>query len=59
MKGIEKKHTDKYKEITNDWNYDANSALTSLPVWNLENIKRLVSVVKSVHIVCLYVCMFV
>jgi hypothetical protein len=23
MEGIEKQHMDKYKEITNDWNYNA------------------------------------
>jgi hypothetical protein len=37
MEGIEKPHTDKYKEITNDWNYDASCTLTSLPVWDLAN----------------------
>jgi hypothetical protein len=38
----------KYKAITNDWNYDASCTLTSLPVWDLENLKRLVFVVLSV-----------
>jgi hypothetical protein len=50
MEGIEKPHTDKYKEITNDWNYDASCTLTSLPVWDLENFKRLIFVVQSVPI---------
>jgi hypothetical protein len=50
MEGIEKPHTDKYKEITNNWNYDASCTLTSLPVWDLQNFKRLVFVVLSVYI---------
>jgi hypothetical protein len=49
MEGIEKPHTDKYKELTNDWNYDASFALTSLLVSDLENFKRLIFVVQSVH----------
>jgi hypothetical protein len=48
MEGIEKPHTDKYKEITNNSNYDASCTLTSLPVWDLENFKRLIFVVQSV-----------
>jgi hypothetical protein len=36
MEGIEKLHTDKNKEIMNNWNYDASCTLTSLPVWDLE-----------------------
>jgi hypothetical protein len=51
MEGIEKPHVDKYKEITNDWNYDASCTLTSLPVWDLENLKRLI-LLYSVY-VCL------
>jgi hypothetical protein len=49
MGGIEKPHTDKYKEITNDWNYDTSCTVTSLPVWDLENFKRLIFVVQSVQ----------
>jgi hypothetical protein len=48
MEGIEKPHMDKYKEITNDWNYDASYMLTSLPFWDFENFKRLIFVVQSV-----------
>jgi hypothetical protein len=48
MEGIEKQHTDKYKEIMNNWNYDAGCTLTSLPVWDLQNFKRLIFVVQSV-----------
>jgi hypothetical protein len=48
MEGIENPHTDKYKEITNNWNYDAGCTLTSLPVWDLQNFKRLIFVVQSV-----------
>jgi hypothetical protein len=55
MEGIEEPHTDKYKEITNDWNYDASCMLTSLPVWDLERFKRLVFVVQSVHILLLLI----
>jgi hypothetical protein len=35
MEGREKPHMDKYKEITNDWNYDTSCMLTLLPVWNI------------------------
>jgi hypothetical protein len=49
MECIEKPHTNEYKEITNDWNYDASCTLTSLPVWDLENFKRLIFVVQSLH----------
>jgi hypothetical protein len=49
MGGTEKPHTDKYKEITNNWNYDASCTVTSLPVWDLENFKCLIFVVQSVH----------
>jgi hypothetical protein len=49
MKGIENPHTDEYKEITNNWNYDARCTLTSLPVRDFENFKRLIFVVQSVQ----------
>jgi hypothetical protein len=49
MEGIEKPHTDIYKEITNNWNYDASCTITSLPVWDFENFKRLIFVVQSVQ----------
>jgi hypothetical protein len=49
MEGIEKPHTDKYKEITNEWNYDASCMLTSRPVWDSENFKHLIFVVQSVQ----------
>jgi hypothetical protein len=35
--------------ITNDWNYDASWTLTSFPVWDFENFKRLDFVVQSVQ----------
>jgi hypothetical protein len=50
MEGIEKPDVDKYKEITNKWNYDASCTLTSLPVWDFENFKRLILVVQSVRL---------
>jgi hypothetical protein len=50
MEGVEKPHTDKYKQITNDWFYIASCSLTSLPVWDLENFKRLVFVVQIVQL---------
>jgi hypothetical protein len=50
MEGIEKPHTDKYREITDDWNYDASGTFTSLLVWDSENLKRLIFVVRSVHL---------
>jgi hypothetical protein len=49
MEDIEKPHMDKYKEITNDYNYDASCMLTSLPVWDLENFECLIFVAQSVH----------
>jgi hypothetical protein len=49
MKGGEKPHADKYKEIKIDWNYDASCTLTSLPVWDLENLKRLIFDAQRVH----------
>jgi hypothetical protein len=49
MEGIEKPHTDKYKEITNNLNYDASCTVASLPVWDLEHFKRLIFVLQSVH----------
>jgi hypothetical protein len=50
MEGREKPHTDKYKEIMNDWNYNARFTLTSLPVWDFANFKRLIFVAQSVPI---------
>jgi hypothetical protein len=44
----EKLHADKYKEIRNDWNYDASCTLTSLTIWVFENFKRLMFVAQSV-----------
>jgi hypothetical protein len=49
MEGREKPQVDKFKEIMKDWNYDASCELTSLPVWDLENFKRLIFVAQSVH----------
>jgi hypothetical protein len=49
MEGIGKPHTDKYKEITNDWNYDASCTLTSLLLWDLEKFNRLIFVAQSVQ----------
>jgi hypothetical protein len=51
MEGRGKSHTDKYKEITNDWNYDASCTLISRQVSDLENFKRLIFVVESVPII--------
>jgi hypothetical protein len=48
MEGIEKPRMDKYKEITNDWNYEASCMLTSLLVWDLENFKCLIFVAQIV-----------
>jgi hypothetical protein len=52
MERSEKSHTDRYKEITSDWNYNTSCPLTSLPVWALENFKHLVFVVQSVQLKC-------
>jgi hypothetical protein len=48
MEGIEKPHTDKYKKIMIDWDYDISCTLTSLLVWDFKNFKYLVFVVQSV-----------
>jgi hypothetical protein len=42
MEGREKPHVEKYKEIMNDWNYDASATLTSLLVSDLENNECLI-----------------
>jgi hypothetical protein len=49
MEGIEKPHTDKYKEITNNWNYDARCTLTSLPVQDLEHFKSFIFVAQNIQ----------
>jgi hypothetical protein len=48
MEGREKPHTDKCNEITNDSVYDASCTLTSLPVSDAENFRRLIFVAQSV-----------
>lgn len=47
IESTEKPHTEKYKEIINEWKYDANSTLTILLVWNLV-FKCFVFVAQSV-----------
>jgi hypothetical protein len=54
MEGSEKAHTDKYKKITNNWNYDASRMLTSLPVSDPENFKSLIFVTKKSTMYPLY-----
>jgi hypothetical protein len=49
MEGREKLHMDKYREITNDWNYDTSCRLTSLLILDLENFKHLIFVAQSVQ----------
>jgi hypothetical protein len=48
MGGTEQPHMDKYMEITKDWNCDDSCTLTSLPVCDLENFKRLICVAQCV-----------
>jgi hypothetical protein len=50
MEGTEKPRMYKYKEITNDWTYDASYMLTSLPVSDLKSSKCLTFVTQSVPI---------
>jgi hypothetical protein len=53
MKGREESHMDKYKEVTNNWNYDASYVLTSLPVLSSEDFfKCLIFFAWSVHGSC-------
>jgi hypothetical protein len=40
---------DKYKDIMNEWNYDASSTLTSHLVLDLENFKCLIFVAQCVQ----------
>jgi hypothetical protein len=40
---------DKYKEIMNDWNCEANCMLTSLPVWDFEKLDHVIFVAQSVQ----------
>ena len=35
----EKRNANKQKEITSDWFYDSSCTATSLPVWELQNVK--------------------
>jgi hypothetical protein len=44
MEGSEKPHVDKYKEMTNDWNYNASCTQTSLLVLDIENFQHLIFV---------------
>jgi hypothetical protein len=41
MEGSKKLHMDRYKEIVNDWNYDASCMLTSLPGLGLRKFQVL------------------
>lgn len=49
MEGRERPHTNKYNDITNDLSYDASCTLTTLPVCELQNFERLISVVQGVR----------
>jgi hypothetical protein len=49
VEGIEKPHMDQYREITNDWNYEASCMLMALLVWDLGNSKCLVFVAESIQ----------
>jgi hypothetical protein len=49
MESREKLHVDKYKEIKNDWKYDASCMLKSLPVLDLENFKHARFLLRSVY----------
>jgi hypothetical protein len=49
MEGRDNPRMDKYKEIMNDWNYDASCMLTSLLVWDLQNFKLLIFLAQSVQ----------
>jgi hypothetical protein len=49
MEDTEKPHMGKYKEITNEWNYDASCMLTSLLFCDLEIFTCLIFVVQCVQ----------
>lgn len=52
MEGTENPHMDEYKEVMNDWNYDASYVLMliSLPVLDFEKFKCLIFVAESIHV---------
>ena len=43
---VRKPHTDSYREVMNDWNYDDTCAL--MPLWSLGNFKHFVFIAQSV-----------
>lgn len=49
IEGTENQHVDKYKEISNDWNYAAICIFTLLLVSCLENVKHLIFVAQHVY----------
>jgi hypothetical protein len=52
VEGTGKLHMGKYKEVMNDWNYDASYVLMliSLPVLDFEKFKCLIFVAESIHV---------
>jgi hypothetical protein len=50
MEGTGKLHMDKYKEVVNDWNFNASCVLTSLPVMEIDSFLLLIFVVWNVPI---------
>jgi hypothetical protein len=47
MEGGEKPYVDEYKEIMNDWNYDASCRLTSLTVLDFIFVAQSVQELKK------------
>jgi hypothetical protein len=48
MEGREKPHTDKYKKIMNDYNYDASCTLRSLGMMFIPSFHEYLSLVSKV-----------
>lgn len=48
----EKLHANKCEEMKNEWNYDTNYTLTSLPFSELHDFKRLIFVALEFYVEC-------
>jgi hypothetical protein len=49
MEDMKKPRAKKHREVKSDWNHGAGCAVASVPVWNFENFKHLIFVVRNVR----------
>jgi hypothetical protein len=47
-----KPHADKYRNVMNDWNFDASYMYTALPVSDMADSKYLIFVAEYVKYIC-------